>query len=102
MALPWGRCSLTPRWHLHSAKSEGRALANWRTGLGRRSAGGLFEVGALAIGVTVGNIIFHFPSQVAIDLRGIAAYAKAKLRYFLVRELGTASYHHWIARQRDP
>ena len=74
----------------------------WRAGLGRRSAG-LFEVGALAIGVTVvinvGNIVLRLPRQVAIDLRGIAAYAKAKLRNFLVRKLDTASCHHRIARQ---
>ena len=77
----------------------------WRAGLGRRSAG-LFEVGALAIGVTVvinvGNIVLRLPRQVAIDLRGIAAYATAKLRNFLVRKLDTASCHHRIARQRDP
>ncbi|MFT6382770.1 MAG: HEAT repeat protein, partial [Akkermansiaceae bacterium] len=30
-------------------------------------------------------------------IRGIAAYAKPELRNFLVRELGTASYHHRIA-----
>ncbi|MGI9239565.1 MAG: M1 family aminopeptidase [Verrucomicrobiales bacterium] len=30
-------------------------------------------------------------------IRGIAAYAKPELRKFLVRELGTASYHHRIA-----
>jgi hypothetical protein len=63
-------------------------------------------VGALAIGVTVvinvGNIVLRLPRQVAIDLRGIAAYAKAKLRNFLVRKLDTASCHHRIARQRDP